>query len=178
LHTGSDERANVPQIRADLDNQAVRELALHFGRGIIVGGSGPEGSWRKTAVDAGVPAIIYEAGGPLRFEQDEIDHGVEGVSNVMAYLGMIDGPQHTVPEDQVYTRSRWLRASQEQNGFFFPVAELGDEVVKGQLLGRIIDPATDIEHEIFSPSDGKLIGRSVSKPVLGGYGLFNLAWTE
>ncbi|HWM28673.1 MAG TPA: succinylglutamate desuccinylase/aspartoacylase family protein [Woeseiaceae bacterium] len=40
LHTASNQRANVPQIRADLSNPAIREMAIHFGRGIVVGGEG------------------------------------------------------------------------------------------------------------------------------------------
>ena len=178
LHTGSDQRANVPQIRADLDNEAVRGLAMHFGHGIVVGGAGPDGSWRKSAVDAGVPAIIYEAGEPLRFQADEIEHGVKGVLSVMAYLDMIVAAGTTVPDDQVYRRSQWLRAGTDQNGFFFPVAELGDEIEAGQLLGRIVDPLTDVEHEIRAAKAGKLIGMAVSRPVLAGYGLFHIAWTH
>ncbi len=178
LHTGSDQRANVPQIRADLDNETVRELALHFGHGIIVGGAGPEGSWRREAVDAGIPAIIYEAGGPLEFEQAEIDAGVRGVLSVMAYLGMMDAPGKVIPEEQIYTKSTWVRASLDQNGFFFPDAQLGDTVKKGDLLGRVVDPVTDIEHEIRATRDGTLIGRAVSRPVLNGYGLFHIAWVE
>ncbi len=178
LHTGSDQRANVPQIRADLDNEAVRGLAMHFGHGIVVGGAGPDGSWRKSAVDAGVPAIIYEAGEPLRFQADEIEHGVKGVFSVMAYLDMMAAAGTTVPDDQVYRRSQWLRAGTDQNGFFFPVAELGDEIEAGQLLGRIVDPLTDVEHEIRAAKAGKLIGMAVSRPVLAGYGLFHIAWTH
>lgn len=178
LHTGSDQRANVPQIRADLSNEAIRNLALHFGRGIIVGGAGPKGSWRREAANAGVPAIIYEAGGPQRFEADEIEDGVEGVMNVMAYLGMIDAPKHTVSEDAVYDRSTWVRAGLEESGFFFPAARLGDEVRAGEVLGRVVDPLTDIEYPISAPRAGRLIGMAVSRPVLSGYGLFHIAWKK
>lgn len=178
LHTGSDQRSNVPQIRADLDNEAIAELAIHFGRGIVVGGAGPEGSWRREAAKTGVPAIIYEAGEPLRFQQDEIGHGVEGVINVMAYLEMIDAPKHKVPADQVYNKSTWVRADLEQSGFFFPDAQLGDEVKEGDVLGRVVDPITDVEYSISAPRAGRLIGMAVSRPVLSGYGLFHIAWTE
>lgn len=178
LHTGSDQRSNVPQIRGDLDNEVVRGLAIHFGKGIVVGGAGPDGSWRQEAVKAGVPAIIYEAGEPLRFQTDEIEHGVEGVFNVMAYLEMIDAPEQMVAEDQIFTRSKWLRAGADESGFFFPLATLGDEVKEGDLLGRIVDPFTDTVYELRAPMAGRLIGMAVSRPVLGGYGLFHLAWTQ
>ena len=114
----------------------------------------------------------------LRFQKEEIEHGVEGVMNVMAYLGMINGPRRTVPADQVYNKSTWVRAGMEQSGFFFPDAELGDEVKEGDVLGRVVDPITDVEYMINAPRAGKLIGMAVSRPVLSGYGLFHIAWTE
>jgi predicted deacylase len=98
--------------------------------------------------------------------------------NVMAYLGMIDGPRHTVPADQVYNKSTWVRAGLEHSGFFFPDAQLGDEVKEGDVLGRVVDPITDVEYPISAPRAGRLIGMAVSRPVLTGYGLFHIAWAE
>ncbi len=65
LHTASNQRSNLPQIRADIADPDIRSLAVHFGLGIVVGGKGPDGSLRREAAKAGVPAIIYEAGGTL-----------------------------------------------------------------------------------------------------------------
>jgi hypothetical protein len=55
LHTGSLDRTNLPQVRADLSNPAVAPLAEHFGVGVVIDAVGPEGSLRRTAVEAGVP---------------------------------------------------------------------------------------------------------------------------
>lgn len=178
LHTASDARANVPQIRADLSIPAIRDLAIHFGVGIVVNGGGPDGSLRGEAAKAGITAIIYEAGEPLRFEEDEIDRGMRGVHNVMAYLRMTDHSVQEIPEDRIYQRSKWVRAARGQGGFFFPTARLGDIVKKGDLLGKVIDPFTDKVFEVVSPLDGEVIGMSVAKPVLSGYGLFHLGWHE
>ena len=67
LHTGGGERTNYPQIRADLSDPRVSELADSFGIPLIVGGEGPEGSLRRVAVAAGVPTVVYEAGSARRF---------------------------------------------------------------------------------------------------------------
>jgi len=178
LHTASNQRANVPQIRADLSNPAVRELAVHFGLGIVVGGSGPEGSLRGEAVKAGIPAIIYEAGQPLRFEEDEIERGVQGVENVLAYLDMTEHADSLIPDAQIYERSKWVRAARRNGGFFFPTVELGDIVRSGDLLGNIVDPLTDESFDVISPLAGQVIGMAVPQPVLSGYGLVHLAWHE
>ena len=176
LHTASNNRSNLPQVRADIADPAIRELAIHFGIGIIVAGSGPDGSLRREAAKAGIPAIIYEAGEPHRFQADEIDRGVAGVENVMAYLDMIDRAENEIPETRIYERSRWVRTTPGRAGFFFPEAQLGDVVSNGDLLGTIVDPLTDDVFEVVSPIDGEIIGRAVSQPVLSGYALYHIAW--
>ena len=178
LHTASNSRANLPQIRADLSDPEIRELAVHFGLGIVVGGAGPNNSLRREAAKAGIPAIIYEAGEPLRFQEDEIARGVDGVENVMAYLDMTDQPDREIPDARVYERSRWVRATPGHGGFFFPTASLGDDVEAGDKLGSVVDPLTDAELAVTSPIPGEIIGMAVSQPVLSGYALFHVAWKD
>jgi predicted deacylase len=177
LHTASDDRTNLPQIRADLDKAEIHELATHFGTGIVVGGAGPDGSLRSEAAKAGITAIIYEAGGAHRFEEQEIVRGVEGVRNVMMHLKMIDGtPAQT--KARVLDDSSWIRATLGKGGFFFPSARLGDTIDVGDLLGHVVDPLTDEEYRISSSHAGEIIGMAVPQPVLGGSALFHVAWRE
>ena len=176
LHTASNERTNLPQIRADISDPAIRELAIHFGTGIVIAGKGPEGSLRREAAKAGVPSIIYEAGAPHRFEDEEIERGVAGIQSVMAYLGMTDQPETEIPESRVYERSRWIRVSRRGGGFFFPEAGLGTTVKKGEALGAVIDPLTDESHTVVSNVNGEIIGMAFSRPVLSGYALYHVAW--
>jgi len=178
LHTASNNRANVPQIRADLSNPAIRDMAMHFGVGIVVGGAGPDGSLRGEAANAGITAIIYEAGEPLRFEEEQIDRGMRGVHNVMAFLDMTDEAAQKIPDDRVYQRSRWVRAKSGQGGFFFPTTRLGDMVEVGDSLGSVLDPLTDQAHDVVSPIAGEVIGMAVPQPVLSGYGLVHMAWHD
>jgi predicted deacylase len=174
LHTASFHRSNLPQIRVDISHQPSFELARHFGVGIIIDGRGPSGSLRREAVDAGVPAIIYEAGEPLRFQEQEIARGERGVANVMEFLGMVPGVQEEIPLSQVFKRSSWVRVPPGQGGFFFPAAELGTEVAPGTRLGHVVDPLTDAYHEIVAPFSGQIIGMAVPQVVLSGYALFHI----
>jgi predicted deacylase len=178
LHTASNNRTNLPQIRADISDPDIRELAVHFGLGIVVAGQGPDGSLRREAAKFGIPAIIYEAGEPHRFQEDEVNRGVEGVENVMAYLEMTDRRDVEIPDARVYERTRWIRVPMNQGGFFFPSAELGDVVEPGQSLGRIVDPLTDASFEIISTTTGEIVGMALPQPVLSGYALFHVAWHE
>lgn len=176
LHTASNERTNLPQIRADISDPDIRELAIHFGTGIVIAGKGPEGSLRREAAKAGIPSIIYEAGAPHRFQEEEIARGVTGIDSVMAYLGMTDRPETEIPESRVYERSRWVRVPRQNGGFFFPDASLGKLVKKGEVLGNIVDPLTDESHTVVSSIDGEIIGMAFSRPVLSGYALYHVAW--
>ena len=176
LHTASNDRANLPQIRADISDPAIRELAIHFGIGIVTAGKGPAGSLRREAAEAGIPSIIYEAGAPHRFDQEEIASGAAGIASVMAFLDMTDRPEREIPESRVYERSRWIRASMGKGGFFFPEAALGAVVKKGERLGTIVDPFTDETHTVVSSVDGEVIGIAFSRPVLSGYALYHVAW--
>ncbi|MGI9309091.1 MAG: succinylglutamate desuccinylase/aspartoacylase family protein [Gammaproteobacteria bacterium] len=178
LHTASNNRTNLPQIRADLSDPAIEALAIHFGLGIVIGGKGPDGSLRREAAKAGIPAIIYEAGEPYRFQQEEIKRGVDGVQNVMAFLDMIDGDNSETPDARIYEHSKWVRAEVGKGGFFFPTAALGDTIDTGDSLGTVVDPLTDASYEVTASTPGEIIGMAVSQPVLSGYALFHIGWHD
>ena len=174
LHTGSDQRANLPQIRVDLGNAVALELAKHFGVGVILGGAGPRHSLRRETMEAGIPAIIYEAGEPLRFQQEEVQKGVAGVQNVMAYLGLVTRTGAEPPPSPVFARTSWVRVPTGKGGVFFPSVELGARVAKDDVLGTVTRPDTDEIYEVRATRAGMVIGMAVPRIVLSGYGLFHL----
>jgi predicted deacylase len=167
LHTGSNLRTNQPQVRVDTGSPKAVELATHFGVGMVVAGEGPEGSLRREAVRIGIPAIIYEAGPPYVFLEEEIERGTQGVKNVMSYLGMTDDPPNTRPA-QWLDRSRWLRVPQGQGGIYLPTVRVGDTVTAGQLVATVTDPITNQVHEIRASEDGVVIGMSLAQVLLSG----------
>ncbi|MBL8272672.1 MAG: succinylglutamate desuccinylase/aspartoacylase family protein [Xanthomonadales bacterium] len=173
LHTGSNFRSNLPQIRADTSDPRTLKLARDFGVGIVVAGEGPEGSIRREAMKAGIPAIIYEAGPPYIFLEPEIVRGVEGVNNVMSHLGMT-GAKPDAAESKMLLRSRWLRVPARQGGVYLPVVRLGDVVAPGQLLANVTDPVTDQVTEIRAPEAGVVIGMALPQVVLSGFALLHV----
>ena len=175
LHTASDKRINLPQIRTDLSSPAALDLARNFGIGVVLNGAGPKGSLRRTALDAGIPAIIYEAGGVQILQTEEIDRGVTGVRNAMRYLGMI--PSQTGADSTkatVYKKTRWLRVPPGAAGMFLTSHTTGDEVKRGEQLGEVVDPLSDNMAPIISPDDGIIIGMIVPTMVYTGDALFHL----
>lgn len=175
LHTASDRRINLPQIRTDLSSPAALELAQSFGVGVVLNGAGPEGSLRRSALDAGVPAIIYEAGGAYILQIEEIERGVEGVRNVMRHLEMIPSQGAAdPPKATVYKKTRWLRVPPGAAGMFLTSCKTGDEVKRGQKLGEVVDPLSDQTASIVAPDDGVIIGMVVPTVLYTGDALFHI----
>ena len=176
LHTGSNSRSNLPQIRADLADARTAALAEHFGVGIVLHGRGPRGSLRRAAGDLGIPAILYEAGEPLRFQAGEIQRGALGVVHLMQHLGMLQGDAPAPELQRVYRGSRWLRAP--AGGIFLTRRELGEKIALGDVLGTITDPITNERITVVSQGRGELIGMALPQVVLPGFALFHLARRE
>jgi len=173
LHTGSNSRTNLPQIRTDLANPRALELARSFGIGVVLDGKGPEGNLRRAALDAGIPAVLFEAGEPLRFDEEDISVGVRGVRNVMAHLEMLPSASANQPDARVIRRSSWVRVRQA-GGIFLSDRKPGETVRAGDTLGTVTDPITESMEIIRAPRDGLLIGMAVPQVVLTGYALFHL----
>ncbi|MBW2543119.1 MAG: succinylglutamate desuccinylase/aspartoacylase family protein [Deltaproteobacteria bacterium] len=174
LHTGSSSRTNLPQIRTDLDSPPALALARSFGVGVVLHGRGPEGSLRRAVLDAGLPAVIYEAGEPLRFQEFEIEQGVNGVRNVMVHLGMIAGDVSTA-RSEVYRKTSWVRAG-DAIGVYLTQRQPGEYLEEGDVLGTVTDPASENSVTIVAPRKGRIIGMAVPQLVLPGYGLFHLGF--
>src|SRR5690606_28019864 len=88
LHTGSFHRTNLPQVRGDLNDEAVGKRTAGFGSTVILHSSGGEGTLRRAAVDAGIPAVTLEAGMPLQVKETAVDHSVKAIYPLLDTFGM------------------------------------------------------------------------------------------
>jgi predicted deacylase len=175
FHTASFHRTNLPQLRADLTDPHSLDVARRFAAGVVVHNYGMRGTLRRSATDVGIPAITYEAGEPMRFEQDEIDHGVRGVMNLLASYAMVPPLAQPVRAPEVYRRSRWVRSN--EGGIFLAVRNVGDRVREGEVLGQVIDPVTNERAELEAPVDGRIIGMALPQVVIPGFATFHLGIT-
>lgn len=176
LHTGAIHRSNLPQIRAQVDDPAVAGMARAFGLPVILGSPPLDGSLRYMADSLGVPAIVYESGEALRFDEQGIRAGVRGCLRVLRHLGMLPRSRRDQRADWepfVARSSQWIRA--EQDGVFRPHVGLGAHVVKGDLLGVIGSPEGEGEVDIRAPAAGVLVGRNNIPLVNEGEALFHIA---
>ncbi len=176
LHTGSDHRTNLPQIRADLEEPTTRHLAEAFGAPLMMHSATRDGSLRQAATDAGATVLLFEGGEAWRFGEDAIRAGVDGVLRVLAELAMIDPLVEAARPSRRATSSRWVRAP--HSGIAQLGVELGDDVSKGQALGRIHDSFGRRLGQIKSPIDGSIIGLNLDPLFNRGDAVIHVAATD
>ncbi|MGB5721924.1 MAG: succinylglutamate desuccinylase/aspartoacylase family protein [Woeseiaceae bacterium] len=172
LHTGSFERANLPQIRADLRNPDVVTLTQGFGSMVVLHSSPTVGTLRHAATLAGIPAVTVEAGGPSQLELAEVKHGVKGIETLLSTLGMTRKKRFWGDPEPVYYRSSWVRA--DNGGILLADVSLGSTVRKGDLLGTITDPMSNQRTELYSPYAGRIIGMARNQVVMPGFAAFHV----
>ena len=175
FHTGSFQRTNLPQVRGDVHSPRILELAKGFSIGEIVHSTGRAGTLRRAAVDAGIPAVTFEAGEPLRFQAEEIERGVAGLRGLLASLRMTSGGPLRRPH-RIYYRSRWLRVN--DGGIFLTERKLGDAVQVGDPLGTVTDPVTNERSTVIAPFRGRIIGMAVPQVVIPGFAAFHIGVEE
>jgi len=179
LHTGAIHRSNLPQVRADLDDEETNRMARAFQVPVIISSNLRDGSLRESASEFGIPTLLYEAGEALRFDEVGIRAGVKGVVNVMRLLGMLPASRakaKTQTEPVVARSSSWVRAP--GSGILRAMVPLGGRVKKATLLGIVADPFGEKEVEISSTFSGIVIGRTNLPLVNEGDALFHIARFE
>jgi hypothetical protein len=172
FHTGSFNRINLPQLRADMSNAEVRKLALHFGIPILHKPAA-KGTLRRAAVDNGVPAVTVELGEPSTIELTHVESGVTAIQVLLHSLNMFNSDQLNLPNFQAtFYRSHWVRVN--HGGILSSLVLLGEIVERNALLGISINPLTNERYEIRSPIAGKILGMARNQFMLPGFAAFHI----
>ncbi len=175
FHTGSFQRVNLPQIRADLTDPDVLEFTRGFGQTLVLHSPGARGMLRLAAVGAGIPAVTFEVGAPQFLEEQHIEPAADAIRSLMHRMGLLESEAHdglsptTMP---IYQESSWVRTN--SGGFLFSEIELGQSVRLGQRLGYVVDPVANRRTNIVAPFPGQILGKALNQQVLAGYAAFHI----
>jgi len=172
IHTGSLDRTNLPQLRADLNNRAVADLAEKMGSIVVLQSRGGLGTLRRAATDAGIPAVTIETGAPNNLQKEAVEKGVDSVKSAMRSLDLIESKRWERSKEPVYFRSRWVRA--QTGGILFSRVELGDRVKPGTVLGLISNPVTNKTTRLKSSIEGRVIGMSLNRIMHPGFAAYHI----
>lgn len=173
LHTGSNHRSNLPQVRISLSDDVSLKLAKAFAAPVILDASTRKGSLRAEAFKKNVRVILYEAGEAHRLSQDAIDTGVQGVFRVMTSLNMIDTETVLKKASLIARNSSWLRA--KRSGIFQTNCKLGQAVQKKQVLGTLGNIMGEKQSSVLSNHNGVIIGKLEHPLVNRGDALLHIA---
>ena len=175
LHTAAAHRWNLPQIRANLDDDKTLDFATTFQAPIVIDSDIRDGSLRQIADELGVTVVVYEGGERLRFNERIIRMGLHGIMSSLRSLGMLPASsrQLELPAPIVSRGTRWERAT--RSGIHRNRAMPGDRVRKGDKLGTIVDIYGETTAEVIAETDGIVIGTNNLPLVNEGDALFHIA---
>ena len=172
VHTGSLNRTNLPQLRADLRNEKIREFVKGFGGMLVLHNAGRPGTLRYAAAQAGIPAVTLETGEPGRLQSAQVREGTAGIVRLLDALNIVNRVNLLSAARPVYYQSKWVRA--DHGGLLFSLVRLGQIVEAGDVLGTVTDPISNEQNLIYSPLEGRVIGMALNQMVMPGFATFNL----
>lgn len=172
LHTGSFKRTNLPQLRANLRDPAVREFITHFGATAVLHRGRERGTLRDAATKAGIPAVTLELGEPATVQIEHVRYGVKAIATLLEGLDMHDHAPRWREPQPIYYRARWLRAV--HGGILNSSMALGTDITAGERLGKVVNPLTNEAQDILAPYSGRILGRAQNQFVMPGVALFHI----
>ena len=173
FHSAAIRRVNYPNIRAYTRSAKTRMLAEAFGCELIVNNKGPQGSLRRTAVEAGIPSIILEAGEVWKIEPGVVEIGVRGVLNVLRTLGMLEGKPNKPPFQLIVTKTTWVRAP--MGGILDFHARPGDLVRQNECLATMSSIFGQEQSSLLAPVNGIVLGMTTMPAVKPGGPVYHIA---
>ncbi len=122
--------------------------------------SATTGAYNSCAV-RGVPSLLIELGSAGRWSREEVDAYKRDILNIMRFLKIIDGiPERPEKEPTLITRSVYDEA--DMAGCWYPLAEVGESVKKGDRIGYITDLFGNVLKEYYAQFDAEIIYRTVT----------------
>jgi len=118
-------------------DEASLELAKVFGIKYLVRKVGDSGSTFSAVAGGGTPAILVESGGQGIWPRKDVQLLIDGIKRVMRQYDMLGGGKPEKVETIILQHFIWLRS--DHDGFWYPGIEVGDDVKKDQVIGKITD---------------------------------------
>jgi predicted deacylase len=157
LHQGSTSRM-IDEVRVRCGprhrlHQECLELAKAFDCGYVLDQKGPDGQLARAAPDEGVPTVDPELGGSVGFDERSVRRGVEGVFNVLAHYGFLDG---NAPMESQVRATGFDQYGTPVGGIVDPRVELGENITPGDPLFDVTDVFGEHKSTVRADSAGIL----------------------
>ncbi len=164
-------------------NEKSKELAESYGTNNIVFTNifgkyySDKGFTFSYASENGIPSIQVEKGGIGQIEDDDVEHHINGIINVLKYIGCLEG-NIDINESPInyYNQYAYIRSKYE--GVFFSQCKIGDQIDKGNELGIVKDYLGNHLETILSPYQGKIAMYNTSPAIKEGGVLFGVLFDQ
>ena len=154
----------------ELDEKTL-DLAKNFGFKVIIHVTArPKGQPASMCANAslfmGKPALTVECGKLGRTSEEDISAILNGCSNILKHLNMIDGQPELLFDPVWIRKTTYIRS--EHEGIFYPLSQGGRYVQKGELLGYLTDFFGNIIQKAVAPHDGIVMYIIATPPMSKG----------
>ena len=146
-------------VLADLSDENVAQLANSFGSNIIIDGTGPSGTLRRSASEAGIPSITVELGESHRFQHDLIDKALIVLKSVFSAYSVRPTNSVNWPGWRAVISSKedtWLRSS--VGGIVNLNCNPGELIEEGSVVCTITNPFKKDIEDVGSHFTGLIVG--------------------
>lgn len=110
------------------------------------------GSVTHAAAQRGVVSMLAEAGSNGALDAADVRVHVDGIRNVMRYLGMLEG-QPLIAGDRLVAREQFI-VSATRGGLLRLEIEIGEQIQAGQEVAEIANVFGDVVERVIAPRGG------------------------
>ena len=134
--------------------------------------SGLAGSLPPALHDVGKPAFTLELAGHGNVAWEQAEAGAIGLRNAIRHMGIVREEHEAVHDVPVHATDGHRRRAvfTERGGILEFLVRPGDDVTRGQRMGRVRDVWGRVVEDVLAPADGFVIGVTVPGATwTGGY---------
>lgn len=113
--------------------------------------------YNSSAIDCGVPALLFERGGAGKWTREEVDADKADLCSIMQFLEILPGEAQINDEQIFFDKHEWTEAEAGDEGMLIPYVKLGDDIKEGQKLFDILDMFGNKIREIHAKYDGHVV---------------------
>ncbi len=151
------------QVQGGPTGSRLHEAAIAFGFDLVWGTEALPGRTLSAARIKGVPAIYVENRGEGRLRPSQRAAAVQGIWNILAFLGIVNGVYPTVePAFSLQTLGEeaghlQVNYPSPSSGLFVPAVNLWDPVCTGDVLGQVRHPDGTVLAEVLAEQTGRVM---------------------
>lgn len=174
LLTGDINHNILPQVYCHFDEDKGRELAKAFQSPVVTNVEIKDNRLRQTMESLKIPLLVYQGGEAMRFDENAITLGVDGVLNVMRSIDMLEKTPTKLINPIFSKDEAWIRA--HKGGILRPEVSLGQNVKKNQILGTISDPFVgEVLEPVRALKEAIVVGINTTPLIHEGLPIFKMA---